>query len=136
MAKGGGTMEIIMLVVLLAGAWLLWPHISGMLSGGEEAIIGATQTDTSGGGEAKATDKGGNVSVSGDGRSDRRSRIRNRRRHLGGVGDGMVSVDGGIARAGRGGTTATAGGGQATACAGGRCVTAYGEMQMDFSNVI
>lgn len=136
MAKGGGGMfEIIMLVVVLGGAWLLWPQISGMLEG---VSAGAVDTDTSGGGKADASDKGGTVTAGNGGGGqygfpDAEEMIRQitAQAKRGGKGQNIRQRN-----SGKGGTNISVQGKGATACANGKCVSGYGEMMMDFSNVI
>ena len=145
MAKGsgGGIIEIVIVVALIGGFLLLWPQISSGLGGLGGAGAGAVQTDTSGGGKADADDDGGGAKA-GDGDEDdctnvRDARamaecIRNRTRRM------IRRTRGGIRQrnsGGRGTNVSVSGkGGSAVACANGRCVSAYGEMGLDFSNVI
>ena len=129
MAKGGGMMEIVMLVALIGGFVLLWPHISGMLN----VSAGAVDTDTAGGGKADASDKGGTVTAGQGGGGaygfpDAEEMIRQI----------TAKAKGGIRQrnSGGSGTNISVSGKGAKACVNGKCTSSYGEIQMDFSNIV
>ena len=148
MAKGGGgMMEIILVIALIGGFALLWPNISARLSWPNGAGAGAVQTDTSGGGKADADDGGGggasddeddctnvrNPRAMAECIRDKTRRMIGRTRRKAGRGGGIRQIN----RGGSGTNVHVSGkGGRAVACVNGRCTSAYGEMSMDFSNVV
>lgn len=109
MAGSSGLFDIIILVVIAGAFLVLWPTISGSLNSlgntNDTAQIGAVQTN------------------------------QNTKTQTTGTGNTQTTGGNGITATAGGGTSATAGGGKARACAGGHCVSVYGEMDMEFSNV-
>ena len=112
-------MNIVMIVVVIGGFLLIWPHLQGAIN------IGAVQTDTSGNGKAEATDKAGTITA-GDGRANADD-IREKTRR-------MIAEITAKAKSGRGmrqsnkyssgsHNNISVSGGGARACANGRCVS-------------
>ena len=140
MAKSGGMMDIVMIIVVIGGFLFLWPHLQSAISGlGGGAVVAPTQTDTSGGGKASASDGIGGGADADDIREKTRKMIEDitRQAKSGGGGGGKR---GGIRQRNSGGSgtniSVQGGGGQAIACANGKCKSSYGELQMGMSNVI
>lgn len=126
-------MEIVMLVVIIGGAWLLWPHISSAIGGigGDNAAINAVQTDSEGNDTKVSTGTKANADEI-RARTQRMIDEITAKARRGSGGGGMVQTNTG----GGGGSNISVSGSGARACANGRCVSAYGEMTMDFSNVV
>lgn len=117
-------MDIVILIALAGGFIFLWPQISSMLT--PSATVGATDTDTAGGGDAEASDKGGSVTA-GQGAADGDAIRRKTKRMIAEI----------TARARRRTRQHnSSGSGSNISCVNGHCTSNYGEMRMGISNVI
>jgi len=124
---------MIMIVVVIGGFILLWPHLQGFI-GGLGGAAGAVQTDTSGDGEAVAGD--GNGGINGMDIKMSAEEIREKTRRM--IAEITARAKRGTRQrnSGSGGTNISVSGPGARACANGKCVSSYGEMRMDISNVV
>lgn len=124
-------MNIVMIVVVIGGFLLLWPHLQTAI-GGLGAAAAPVQTDTSGGGKAKAkVGGGGDGGMNNIGGMADADEIRDRTRKM--IEDitrrakrgGSIGGRGGIRQRnyGSGGTNISVSGKGAIACANGKCVS-------------